>query len=31
MTRQERIIIDYLEEHTVGIVMDAVFWAGMTL
>ncbi len=27
----ERVIIDHVEEHTVGIVKDAGFWAGMTL
>ena len=29
--RPERIIIDHVEEHTVKIVFDAGFWAGMTL
>jgi len=29
--RPERVIIDHVEEHTVGIVKDAGFWAGMTL
>ena len=27
----ERIIIDHVEEHTVGMVKDAGYWAGMTL
>ena len=27
----ERIIIDHVEEHTVDLVLDAGFWAGMTL
>lgn len=26
-----RVIIDHVEEHTVELVMDAGFWAGMTL
>lgn len=26
-----RIIIDHVEEHTAGLVLDAGFWAGMTL
>lgn len=26
-----RVIIDHVEEHTVGLVLDAGFWAGMTL
>ncbi len=26
-----RCIIDHVEEHTIGIVLDAGFWAGMTL
>lgn len=29
--RPERIIIDHVEEHTVKLVLDAGFWAGMTL
>ncbi len=29
--KPERVIIDHVEEHTVGIVKDAGFWAGMTL
>ena len=29
--RPERVIIDHVEEHTVRIVLDAGFWAGMTL
>jgi predicted metal-dependent TIM-barrel fold hydrolase len=29
--RPERCIIDHVEEHTVGLVLDAGFWAGMTL
>ncbi|MGA2685883.1 MAG: TatD family hydrolase [Verrucomicrobiota bacterium] len=29
--RPERVIIDHVEEHTVGLVLDAGFWAGMTL
>jgi len=27
----ERVIIDHVEEHTVGLVLDAGHWAGMTL
>jgi uncharacterized protein len=27
----ERVIIDHVEEHTVKLVLDAGFWAGMTL
>jgi uncharacterized protein len=27
----ERVIIDHVEEHTVGMVLDAGCWAGMTL
>ena len=27
----ERVIIDHVEEHTVAPVLDAGFWAGMTL
>ncbi|MDF1815172.1 MAG: TatD family hydrolase [Verrucomicrobiales bacterium] len=27
----DRVIIDHVEEHTVGMVKDAGFWAGMTL
>lgn len=26
-----RVLIDHVEEHTVGTVLDAGFWAGMTL
>ncbi|MCP5531690.1 MAG: TatD family hydrolase [Akkermansiaceae bacterium] len=26
-----RVIIDHVEEHTVGMVLDAGYWAGMTL
>ena len=29
--RPERVVIDHVEEHTVGRVLDAGFWAGMTL
>lgn len=29
--RPERCIIDHVEEHTIGMVLDAGFWAGMTL
>ena len=29
--RPERCIIDHVEEHTIGQVLDAGFWAGMTL
>jgi uncharacterized protein len=29
--RPERVIIDHVEEHTVRLVLDAGFWAGMTL
>jgi hypothetical protein len=27
----DRVIIDHVEEHTAGMVLDAGFWAGMTL
>jgi predicted metal-dependent TIM-barrel fold hydrolase len=29
--RPERVIIDHVEEHTIDRVLDAGFWAGMTL
>lgn len=29
--RRERVIIDHVEEHTIQLVLDAGFWAGMTL
>jgi uncharacterized protein len=29
--RPERVIIDHVEEHTVEFVLDAGFWAGITL
>lgn len=29
--KPERVIIDHVEEHTIGMVLDAGFWAGMTL
>jgi predicted metal-dependent TIM-barrel fold hydrolase len=29
--RPERVIIDHVEEHTVRMVLEAGFWAGMTL
>jgi predicted metal-dependent TIM-barrel fold hydrolase len=29
--KPERCIIDHVEEHTIGMVLDAGFWAGMTL
>jgi predicted metal-dependent TIM-barrel fold hydrolase len=29
--RPERVILDHVEEHTVGLVLDSGFWAGMTL
>jgi predicted metal-dependent TIM-barrel fold hydrolase len=29
--KPERVIIDHVEEHTVGHVLDQGFWAGMTL
>ena len=29
--RPERVIIDHVEEHTIKLVLDAGFWAGMTL
>src|SRR5256712_9296228 len=29
--RPERVIIDHVEEHTVKLVLDAGFWAGITL
>ncbi len=29
--RPERVIIDHVEEHTIAMVLDAGFWAGMTL
>lgn len=29
--KPEKCIIDHVEEHTIGMVLDAGFWAGMTL
>jgi predicted metal-dependent TIM-barrel fold hydrolase len=29
--KPERVIIDHVEEHTIQLVLDAGFWAGMTL
>jgi uncharacterized protein len=29
--RPERVIIDHVEEHTIRMVLDAGFWAGLTL
>lgn len=29
--KPERVIIDHVEEHTIGMVLEAGFWAGMTL
>ncbi|MGV3774119.1 MAG: TatD family hydrolase [Verrucomicrobiales bacterium] len=29
--KPERVIIDHVEEHTVSLVLDRGFWAGMTL
>jgi predicted metal-dependent TIM-barrel fold hydrolase len=29
--KPERVIIDHVEEHTVDLVLDAGFWAGITL
>jgi hypothetical protein len=29
--KPERVIIDHVEEHTIELVLDAGFWAGMTL
>jgi predicted metal-dependent TIM-barrel fold hydrolase len=29
--RPERVIIDHVEEHTFEMVLDAGFWAGITL
>lgn len=29
--KPERVIIDHVEEHTIGFVLDAGFWAGITL
>jgi predicted metal-dependent TIM-barrel fold hydrolase len=29
--RPERVIVDHVEEHTIRRVLDAGFWAGMTL
>ena len=29
--RPERVLIDHVEEHTVAMVLDAGYWAGMTL
>jgi len=29
--RPERCIIDHVEEHTIGMVLEAGYWAGMTL
>lgn len=28
---RERILVDHVEEHTIGPVLDAGYWAGMTL
>ena len=28
---RSRVLVDHVEEHTVGLVLDAGFWAGMTL
>ncbi len=28
---RNRVLVDHVEEHTVGLVRDAGFWAGMTL
>lgn len=28
---RSRVLVDHVEEHTVGAVLDAGFWAGMTL
>lgn len=28
---RQRILVDHVEEHTIGPVLDAGFWAGMTL
>jgi predicted metal-dependent TIM-barrel fold hydrolase len=27
----DRVLLDHVEEHTVGLVLDAGYWAGMTL
>ena len=29
--KRERVIIDHVEEHTIDLVLDEGFWAGMTL
>ena len=29
--KPERVIIDHVEEHTIGLALDGGFWAGMTL
>lgn len=29
--RPEQVILDHVEEHTIGMVLDAGYWAGMTL
>ncbi len=29
--RPERVLIDHVEEHTIGLALDAGHWAGMTL
>jgi len=29
--RPERVLIDHVEEHTIGVALDAGFWVGMTL
>lgn len=29
--KPNRVIIDHVEEHTIGMVLDAGFWAGITL
>ena len=28
---RQRILVDHVEEHTIGAVLDAGYWAGMTL
>ena len=28
---RQRVLVDHVEEHTIGAVLDAGYWAGMTL
>ena len=31
LINRERVLVDHVEEHTIGAVLDAGYWAGMTL